>query len=264
MVFDLVRIWYTGLGAKYGMDPTTETMFYRSRASVGMEHVCAAFGIMTQSTSFEVHVKEVELMLRTLIKRQEGSFTYERSTCGDYFVLSTRNKRTMHYDVNQQMGHLGPGLTSQILNIIERGCTNGLPNIKYATENNTESVHLNCRYAASVHNLTEHAILKILARLNKTLPTKGETYDEKSYVFRSSVRESICHPETSAIKHDEIKDVEYGNLKLALEMLSYCVTEKGEAMWSTPQSVESCRTVDETCPNAEPYKSDPTKFKVCL
>ena len=114
-------MWYTTVGPKHGMNPTLEAMFYDCRSVVLMEHVVAAFCMLADSTSFDVHIKEVELQVKSMIKLVEGSNAMEVSMCGDYFVLNTRNKRTLHYDVNQQMGHLGPGLTSQILNLIERG-----------------------------------------------------------------------------------------------------------------------------------------------
>jgi len=263
MVFDLVRMWYTGLGAKYGMDTTMETMFYRSRAVVRMEHVCAAFGVMTQSTSFDIHVKEIEILLKTLIKLQDGNM-YEKSACGEYFILSTRNKRSLYYDVNQQMSHLGVGLTSQILNIIERGCTNGVPNVKFASENNTEFVYINCKYAASIHSPIEHAVLKVLVRLKDSLGKMCETFDEKYYVFRSAVRESICHYAVSDIKHRELESIDRGALKLAITMLSHTVSDTGDPMWCTPQQVDVCKEVDESVPNAIVYLSDSTRYKVLV
>jgi hypothetical protein len=262
MVHDLTRMWYTGIGAPHGMDTTLEAMFYRSRAVVRMEHVCAAFCVISQSTSFDVHVKEIHLLLKSMLRVDDGGRNYLRSSCGEYFVMRTKNKRSLHYDVNQQMSHLGVGITSQILEIIERGCTHGNPNLKYSSENNADVVYMNCSFAASVYNATEHAILEVLTRIKENSSTVCDSYDELHYVFRASVRESICYSAYSSDTHPELQHYESSALQLAVSVLEHGRTKTGMRVWTTPQEHTVCQEVEETVPIAEPYVSDPTRFKV--
>lgn len=74
MVFDAVRLWYlAGIGEQHAFDVAVEAMFYRARCVVRMEHITAAFCLLNQNTSLDVHIREVEVALKNMLKIEDGT-----------------------------------------------------------------------------------------------------------------------------------------------------------------------------------------------
>lgn len=263
MVLDLVQMWYcSGIGAQKGMSMYNEALFYRNRAVIRMEHIIASFALMNQSTSFEVHIHEVEMVVKSLIKVASDGKSLERSEDGDYFMLSCL-KRTLYNEISQQLPHLGAGLSNQLIKTIERGSTYGLPNIKFVSDGTSDSVFVNCRYIARVITPVERSILNILARYYKEDAVHFMTFDEKNIGFRAKIRESICHSEyEDTTRHPELENVALTVIKQALVFMSYRTTDTGEPMWETPMTIKACKEVPASTPNAQPYRTRPGKYKV--
>lgn len=107
-------------------------------------------------------------------------------------------------------------------------CTAGLPNIRYHNDANVEQVHINCRYISRIFGVTERKILRVLDALKTEGLSHSLSYDETSYVFRSSVREAIAYTQLSGHESLGLLDgIEPSKLKSALRMLQYCVSDNG-------------------------------------
>ena len=88
---------------------------------------------------------------------------------------------------------------------------------------------MNCRYISRVFGVVERKILTVLNNLKNEGLSHALSYDEKAYVFRSSVREAITHTELSGhASFGLLNGIEASKMKVALQMLQYCVTDDGE------------------------------------
>lgn len=187
----------------------------------------------------------------------------EQTNDGNFYVLTTRNKRTLSSDIAQYMNHLGPGLSSQIINIIERGTTQGQPNLKYSSENMTERVLINCAYVSEIEGPVDQAILDVLRRYVNTKGKHTLTYDESSYVFYSDVRASLTRPEAAdVVKHEELDGIPASAIKISMLLFGKRVCTTGEQMWYTPQSVTTARISKNLSVNAEECTTIKDMYKV--
>lgn len=280
LVMDLVTLWYSrGLGAKFGYDQVMEAMFYATRAVLRMEHITAAMWMLTRSTSLESHTLTVSQVIKGLVK-MDGSFPC-MTIDEDYFILSS-SKRTLFNDIQHQLSHLGAGLVKQVLTHIQRGITNGLPNIK-STPNQAgqEQLLCNARYLSSILTPIEKVILDILDEHIKENNGVFLSYDEEFYVFNSAIRKAIynVNQEDSTL-HPKLRSFAVSQIRKSVLMLArrQLTTTKDQAttdslaettrkevkvdMWLTPQSTDICKFAEANDDGSEPFQSKKGMFKV--
>lgn len=272
MVMDLITLWYSrGFGAKYNFCQITEAKFFAARAVLRMEHIVAAMWMLTSSTSLRGHLLTVSQVLKGMI-RWEGDFPV-MSEDGDFLVLNT-SQRSIFTDISHQLSNLGPGLVRQVLSEIQRGITNGLPNMKSDLNTmNQERLLINKAFIAEVLMPVENAILSILHQSIQSNTQVSLSYDEKYYVFDSAVRKSIYNVrESNTTLHQHLRVYTTSQINRALAMLSRREIIVNRApgyagdkinVWEPVQSHPICEYVPEGITGCEPVLTKPGVYKIC-
>ena len=216
MVLDLGSRWYRlGEGAKHGMDAAAQATFYAQNSVIKMEHVIAAVGVSTASTSVDMELTAVQRTLRGLIRMDMMGFaTMSADQTG--FVLATTRRRLAD-DVADANTALGPGLTKALLRSIQQGTTDGRPNIRFDVEDRQELVILDRKYAASFLTEEDHAVLKVLkSNLGNASPSWVGNY----LVFKSTVRHLVTDTSEGGPRKEipDLARLSQPNLRLVLSL----------------------------------------------
>ena len=210
--------------------------------------------MLTMSTSMHVHVTQVNMVIKSLIKLEGGLPV--KSDDGDYFVLKC-NRKGLSGDLVHQAPQMGLGLIQQCITQISRGVTFGLPNIRYEPiASGQETVCVNCKYMASVLTPVESIILRILKGFVDRKESTYLSFDEKNYAFTSKIRTSIYkHGREDGVQYPDLERVADTQINNALTMLEYRTDRDGNPQWLTPQSYEVAVPASESAPNSIPFET---------
>lgn len=199
MALSLCSEWFRqGKGAELGYSRVEMAVWFRSRAVIKMEHVIAAVGIATGSTSVTREELAVQLTLRRMIKTDADDMP-EMSSDGLYYALDVQ-KRDLYEAVSNANEGFGPGLSKTLLRGIIKGATNDKPNIKYDLHNGErpDTVFLNRAYICAIESDVDRLIITALIEKAEAAAsgTPLMTWDGEYYVFKSSVRLALTGPPT--------------------------------------------------------------------
>jgi hypothetical protein len=258
MALALCSEWYRqGKGASMGYDQVEMAMWFRDRAVVRMEHVIAAVGIATGSTSVTRELLAVQLTLRRMIKTDLNDMP-ELSSDGLYYALDVQ-KRDLSDAVSNANEGFGPGLSKTLLRGIIKGSTNDKPNIKYDSHNNDRQdvVFLNKAYICEVESDVDRLILTALIDKaeNTASGTPLMTWDGEYYVFKSSVRLALTGSMTIPNRQclPLIGQITQAERRLALALFEVRTVRIGtrRAMaWKYEDSIEVAVKVPQGTPSA--------------
>jgi hypothetical protein len=268
MALSLCSEWYRqGKGASLGYDPIEMAMWFRERAVVKMEHVIAAVGIGTGSTSVTRELLAVQLTLRRMIKTDVND-TPEMSVDGLYYALDVQ-KRDLAEAVSNANEGFGPGLSKTLLRGIIKGASNNKPNIKYDNHNNDRQdvVFINKAYICEVESDVDRLILTALIDKieNSSSGTPLMTWDGEYYVFKPSVRLALTGAPNAANRKampliDQISLSER-RLSLALfEARTVKIKNRLAYAWKYEDTIEVALRVDVGTPSA--VEREPGKYFV--
>lgn len=175
------------VGGDVGFDPVKHTAWLISNAYLRMEHVVAAVGITTGSTSIKRQLHDVQLTIRDSIEVIDGSLTiYDKDS--DYILLQTTKADLTRTLINTH-ANLGDGIAKTIFESIENGSTNGKNNIKYVRVDKEERVAILIEYLNLIRTKTDNLIIGELQQIIDEYPSLyHHSLDNQYYVFTPLVR----------------------------------------------------------------------------
>lgn len=175
------------VGGDVGFDPVKHTAWLICNAYLRMEHVVAAVGITTGSTSIKRQLHDVQLTIRDSIEVIDGSLTiYDKDS--DYILLQT-TKADLYRTLINTHANLGDGIAKTIFESIENGSTNGKNNIKYVRVDKEERVAILIEYLNTIRTKTDILIIGEIQQIIDEFPSLyHHSLDNQYYVFNPVVR----------------------------------------------------------------------------
>lgn len=245
MVLDLGSRWYRlGEGARHGMTPAAQAAFYAKNAVIKMEHVVAAVGVSTASTSVDLELTAVQRTLRSLIRMDAMGFATMSADQTGYVLATTR--RRLPDDVADANTALGPGLTKALLRSVQQGTTQGRPNIRFDVEDRQELVILDRNYAASFMADEDHAILETLREI---VAQASPSWVGNYMVFKSTARHLVTDTSDTGPRKNvpALAKITQPALRLALAIFETRVVREGKKLvpaWRLHDSLAVARLTE--------------------
>jgi len=246
MVLDLCCAWHRfGCGRTSGASGAGQVVWFSQNAVVKMEHVLAAVGVSTDSTSVRDELQAVQNTLRGMVRMDAVGYPVMSADQTGYVLATSR--RRLQDDVADSNTALGAGLTKTLLRSVQQASTDGRPNVRIDVDDRQEVVLLNRAYAATFMAPVDQ---KLVAALASQLPQATDAWHGSAYVFRSSVRHLFTDTSDTGIRGTLLRGVTQFEHLLALAVMSDRLNAKGDSQWTLRDSCAVARATAHDVPGS--------------